>query len=104
MSNSGPADARVYLPDSEGWEAEIKRDWENEYCFSANPGEDFFHLLVNGEIYLLKGDEKYCLNCAVRLGILTHDREFWHKSAGSTEGKIDSAADPNDVYGLEENR
>jgi|CXWL01.1.fsa_nt_gi hypothetical protein len=102
-SDSENLDTRLYVPDSEGWEAEIKRDWENEYCFSANPGEDFFHSLLNGEIYLRRGDEKYCLNCAMRMEILTTDRGFWQKSVSSTEGSIHSAVDKNDVYDLEEN-
>jgi len=102
MSDEKHADTRLYLPDSEGWEAGIKRDWESEYCFSANPGEDFFHSLLNGEIYLQRGNEKYCLNCAIRLEIVTTDRGFWQKSVSSTEGKIETSGDENDVYNLEQ--
>lgn len=100
MSHLGSQDSRLYLPDPEGWEADVKRDWENEYCFSANPGEEFFHQLLNGELYLQRGDEKYCLNCAIRMGILTNDRGHWQKSEGSTEGSIKSSVDQNDVYRL----
>jgi len=74
-----PKDFRLYVPDTDHWQASLKTDWNKEYCYSQTPGEDFFHRLVSGEIYLRKGDEKYCLNCAMRLGILSLDRMHWQK-------------------------
>jgi hypothetical protein len=68
---------RLYVPDYHGWKAAIKTDWNKEYCFLQKPGENFYHLIVNGEIYLQKGPEKYCLDCAVRHGFATHERGFW---------------------------
>ena len=101
MNTPPPGDSRLYLPDHEGWHAEIKRDWESEFCFTANPGENFFHSLLNGEVYLQRGNEKYCLNCATRMGILTHERGFWQRSAGSTENSIPSNIAENDTYDIE---
>lgn len=72
-----PHDQRMYVPHADGWQARVKQGWEKEYCFSKNPGEEFFHLLVGGEIYLERDSERYCLNCAFRHGILTSDRQFW---------------------------
>lgn len=80
-SPAAPPDARVYVPMPEGWQARIKQGWEKDYCFAKNPGEDWFHLLLNGEVYVQHGDEKYCLNCALRRGILTHDRLYWQHRA-----------------------
>jgi hypothetical protein len=77
------AEARLYVPDHDGWEASIKRDWTKEYCFSQNPGENYYHLLLSGEIYLQRGGEKYCLNCAMRHGVLTRERTFWQKGPSS---------------------
>jgi len=77
------AEARLYVPDHDGWEAAIKRDWTKEYCFSQNPGENYYHLLLSGEIYLQRGGEKYCLNCAMRHGVLTRERTFWQKGPSS---------------------
>lgn len=77
------SEARLYVPDHEGWEAAIKRDWTKEYCFSQNPGDNFYHLLLSGEIYLERQGEKYCLNCAMRHGVLTRDRTFWQKGPSS---------------------
>ena len=72
-------DCRMYLPHGDGWEAQIKVGWEKFYCYSKAPGEDYFHLILNGEIYLKNGDEKLCLMCAMRQGILTTDRLYWQR-------------------------
>lgn len=70
-------DFRLYAPYPEGWDVRIKRDWERDYCFRKRPGEDYFHLLQNGEIYMQRGTERYCLNCSVKMGILSEDRLHW---------------------------
>ncbi len=70
-------DARLYLPDPAEWEAGIKQDSEKVYCYQKNPGDDFFHLILNGEIYLKSGNEKLCLSCALRRGVVTQDRLHW---------------------------
>jgi len=72
-------DARLYVPRNEGWTANIKRGWEKDYCYLQNPGEEYFHLILSGELYLQRGDEKYCLNCALRHGIVTSDRLYWQR-------------------------
>ncbi len=74
-------DYRLYLPKHSGWEAVIKQTWEPEHCYLKNPGEDWFHLLANGEIYIQRGAEKYCLSCAVHLKILTRNRLYWEKGS-----------------------
>ncbi len=74
-------DHRLYVPKMAGWEAVIKQTWEQEYCYSKNPGEDWFHLLANGELYIQRGTEKFCLSCALRLKILTRNRLFWQKGS-----------------------
>jgi hypothetical protein len=68
---------RLYVPEYAGWKAAIKNDWNKEYCFVQKPGEDFYHLLLTGEIFLQRGNEKYCLSCALRHGYATHARAFW---------------------------
>ena len=71
------ADRRLYAPQPDDYSVQIKRGWEREFCFTANPGEDYFHLLMSGEVYVQKGDERYCLNCALRRGLLTTNRVSW---------------------------
>ncbi|MEZ6047116.1 MAG: hypothetical protein R3C11_16355 [Planctomycetaceae bacterium] len=68
---------RLYLHEGDSWDAAVKHGWEKEYCYAKNPGEDFFHLILSGEIYVHKGNEKFCLNCALRHGVVTRDRLHW---------------------------
>jgi hypothetical protein len=70
-------DERLYVAQPEGWTAKVKRGSDKEHCYAQHPGEDFFHLLIRGEIYLQHGTEKYCLSCARRLEIVTEDRLHW---------------------------
>lgn len=70
-------DARLYVPEHDEWHVHIKRDSEKIYCYAKLPGEDWFHMLLNGEIYVSRQHEKYCLRCALRHGFLTEDRLFW---------------------------
>ena len=69
-------DRRLYVPHSESWQAGIQSG-AREYCSVRQPGEDWFHLLINGEIYLQFGSDKMCLNCAMRQGHITEERLFW---------------------------
>jgi hypothetical protein len=70
-------DTRLYVPDNAEWNVVIKRDSERSFCYAKHPGEDWFHLLLSGEIYLTRGHEQYCLRCALRMNFVTHDRLFW---------------------------
>lgn len=85
MSDNAPhdevPDVRLYLPDAGEWKAAVKKDSEKVYCYQKNPGEDFFHLITTGEIYLERDDEKLCFQCALRDGILTQDRQHWQNRA-----------------------
>ncbi|MCA8988597.1 MAG: hypothetical protein KDA78_13190 [Planctomycetaceae bacterium] len=76
---STPVDHRLYVPHNEGWDAQVKTNSTKEYCYYRNPGEEHFHLLVMGELYLHRGNEKVCLNCAVRQDLLTTDRLHWQR-------------------------
>lgn len=72
-----PEDRRLYVPYPDGWTVHIKTDGFREYCHFKAPGEDYFHLLLQGEIHLQYNDAKFCLNCASRYAHVTDDRLFW---------------------------
>jgi hypothetical protein len=74
-----PADLRLYLPEHDRYHVRVMSGVEREYCFQKAPGQDYYHLLVPGELYVDSGDERLCLNCALRRGIVTFDRLFWQK-------------------------
>ena len=83
MSDAQPetpdADSRLYVLDPETWTTSIKLNWEKEYCYFQTPGQDYFHLLLCGEIYLQGKIEKCCLQCGLRRGIITNDRLYWQR-------------------------
>ncbi|GAC1471835.1 MAG: hypothetical protein NVSMB9_18390 [Isosphaeraceae bacterium] len=72
-SASGPAaDAtsrRVFVFEP-GWTVERKIGSERSFCYMTAPGEDFYHRLLDGEIYLRRAREQICLACAQRRGLL----------------------------------
>ncbi|GIX04058.1 MAG: hypothetical protein KatS3mg113_1064 [Planctomycetaceae bacterium] len=70
-------DVRLYVVHPDDWEVRLKTDSTKQYCYQKKPGQDFFHLILKGEIYLAGTDELLCLQCAFRRGIVTQDRLFW---------------------------
>jgi len=74
-----PHDLRQYIPHPKNWQAHIMGNSPREYCHFKSPGEDWFHLLMAGEIYLQYGTAKFCLNCARRFGHTTADRLYWQR-------------------------
>ena len=85
-------DRRLYVPFSEGWEVRIKTG-PRDYCFFRQPGENGFHLILTGELYLQYGSQKMCLSCAYRQGFITDDRLFWqtgHRRAVPPKAEIDT--------------
>jgi len=86
-----PVDARLYVPDPKGWTARVKQGWEKLYCFYKQPGQDYFHQLMSGEIYLERGEEVVCLMCALRRRLITTDRLNWqHRDRSRTGGETDA--------------
>jgi hypothetical protein len=57
----------VHVP---GWRISIKRGSDRAFCHMMAPGQDYYHRLADGEIYLHQGDERICLSCATRRGII----------------------------------
>ncbi|MCH9654796.1 MAG: hypothetical protein K0U86_06180 [Planctomycetes bacterium] len=72
-------DARLYIPikETENTNILVKTSPSKEYCFSKFPGEEHYHLLMHGEIYVTNGHDIYCVECAIRHGFITTDRLNW---------------------------
>tara|TARA_R110002111_G_scaffold258083_1_gene326843 strand:- start:80990 stop:81289 length:300 start_codon:yes stop_codon:yes gene_type:complete len=81
----GGQDARLYVPhkETEHIGVQVKTSASKEYCFSKNPGEDHYHLLMHGEVYVTNGHDMLCVECALRHGFLTKDRLNWQGSIRS---------------------
>ena len=78
-TSSPPAevDRRLYVTDPATTRIAIKKSSEKGYCHHRFPGEPHFHLLMSGELYVARGDQKICITCALRLGYLTTNRLYW---------------------------
>lgn len=63
------AAGRMYLAEP-GWRIGVKAGSDKEFCYMMAPGQDFYHRLLDGEIFLHRHDEKLCLACASRRGLL----------------------------------
>lgn len=64
-----PTTPRIYVREP-GWTAQIKQGSERMHCYLIEPGEDHYHRIADGELHLVRGDERLCLRCADRLGLL----------------------------------
>ncbi len=87
---------RLYAPFSDGWSVRIKTG-QREFCHYRQPGEEWFHILINGELYLQRGSERICLNCAHRQGILTDDRLYWQRRPQRSPDTLIEPPEPIDV-------
>ncbi len=63
---------RLFLHEP-GWRVVLKVGSVREFCYQMAPGEDHYHRLLDGEIYVYHGDEKICLACAERRGLLSYE-------------------------------
>jgi hypothetical protein len=91
-----PKPRRLFLFEP-GWRIGVKRTCEREFCFTITPGQDYYHRLHEGELFLERGDERLCLACAERRGLLAYEPRALRESLTSLE--FDAAdADPDDSY------
>ena len=67
-----PNPRRLFLFEG-GWRIGLKVGSEREFCYMMAPGQDFYHRLLDGEIYLVRNEEKLCLACAERRGLLSYE-------------------------------
>jgi len=72
-SRSDPGDAppprRLFLLEP-GWRVGQKVGSSREFCYMMAPGQDYYHRVYDGEILLQRGDERLCMACAERRGLL----------------------------------
>lgn len=76
-----------------GWRITRKMSSEREFCYNIAPGQDYYHRLLDGEIYLHKADEKVCLPCAARRGLLTYDPKLLRDPVAGVNVAIDELLD-----------
>ncbi len=64
-----PRHSRLFLLES-GWRISIKTDSQRAFCFMMAPGQDFYHGLLDGEIFIQRGEQRFCIACAIRRGLI----------------------------------
>lgn len=65
-------EARLFVFES-GWRVSIKRGSGREFCYQMAPGQNYYHRLQDGEIYLHHHEERLCLACAIRRGLISFE-------------------------------
>lgn len=56
-----------------GWRVSVKRGSHREFCHTMAPGQNYYHRLLDGELFIHHGDERLCLSCAARRGLVTFE-------------------------------
>jgi hypothetical protein len=67
-----PTPQRLFVHEP-GWNIGLKAGNERVFCYMMAPGHDYYHRLVDGELYLYHGDERLCLACAERRGLVARE-------------------------------
>jgi hypothetical protein len=91
-SDNVPGLPRLFLFEP-GWRIARKAGSEREFCYQIAPGQDYYHRLLDGEIYLQKADEKICLPCAARRGLLNYDAKVLREPVDDVNVAIDELFD-----------
>ncbi len=70
--NAAPAGRRMFIFER-GWQVGVKTGSHRELCHMMAPGQDFYHRLGDGEVFVQQGTEKLCLACAFRRGLIAFE-------------------------------
>jgi hypothetical protein len=56
-----------------GWRVGVKTGSTRELCYMTAPGQDYYHRLLDGEVFLVRDGERLCLSCASRRGLISFE-------------------------------
>ncbi len=99
--NSGagePSLPRIFLREP-GWHVTVKVGSEKTYCYQMLPGEDFYHRLYDGELMVNRGDERLCIPCAERRGLITFAPRPLRDQVGGLEISAEDASEGYELKG-----
>ena len=80
-----------------GWQIAHKSGSFKEFCYAMAPGTDYYHRLLDGEVYLIRADEKLCIPCAARRGLLAYGPKSLREPLAGANLGIESALESFDV-------
>jgi hypothetical protein len=61
--------SRMFLAEP-GWRVGLKVGSDREFCYNRAPGQDYYHRILDGEVFLHRAEEKLCVACASRRGLI----------------------------------
>ena len=90
-----PIVPRVFLREP-GWKVAMKVGSDREFCHNIAPGEDAYHRLSDGELFIYSPDERLCLPCADRRGLLHYEPKGLRKPMRTLE--VGGPAQPGETF------
>jgi sulfur relay (sulfurtransferase) complex TusBCD TusD component (DsrE family) len=90
---AAPIPRRLFLRER-GWNIGLKTGTEREFCSTAAPGDEFYHRLSAGEVYVHHGDERLCLPCAERRGVVAFEPKMLRQPLALTG--VEDLLNPSD--------
>jgi|GEM_PF-1367354 len=91
-----PNPRRLFLFEP-GWRVGLKVGSQREFCYMMTPGQDYYHRFQDGEIFLQRGDERLCLACAERRGLLSYAPKELREPKPDQELDLDDSVDAIDL-------
>jgi hypothetical protein len=98
----GSPEARRLFLREPGWTIAQKVGSDKQFCFVQKPGQDYYHRLLDGELYLFSGDERLCIACATRRGLLSYEAKALRERGVTVEIEEPEDSEPFDVPGVED--
>jgi hypothetical protein len=89
---SSDSGARRIFLNEPGWDAGLKIGSERSFCSIMLPGQDYYHRLLDGELFLYRGDERICLACAERRGMLSFEPKVLRSPPPTSEPAVNPDA------------
>jgi hypothetical protein len=80
-----------------GWTFATKSSSEREYCYTMFPGQDFYHRLMEGELYLQGTEERLCIPCAARRGLIAFEPKVLRDPVHGLDVEGGDGLEPYDV-------
>lgn len=74
-----------------GWRVGQKVGSSREFCYMMAPGQDYYHRVYDGEILIQRSDERLCLACAERRGLLSFAPKGLREQLGAVEFTVEDS-------------
>jgi hypothetical protein len=81
--------SRMYLAEP-GWRVLVKVGSDREFCYNRAPGQDYYHRLLDGEVFLHRADEKLCVACASRRGLIASEPKRLREAIGAVQADMEA--------------